>query len=554
MLTSLLITDIVLIDRLRLDFGSGLGVLTGETGAGKSILLDGLALALGARGDTGLVRQGENQGEIVAVFEPGRDHQVNRILQDSGISEEDQLILRRVQTADGRTRAFINDQPVSAQLMREIGAELIEIHGQHDERAFMNPTAHRKLLDAFGGLGADADLVSKIWRELQDARSALATQKRLVAEAAENTEYLRHVLDELEKLAPGPDEEELLTRRRTSMMQAEKVVDDLKSALGVIDGDKSYLTRISAVLRKLEKQVASAPDILIVPVTALDKAVGEIHEAQAALEAAVRDCAFDPAELEQDEERLFALKAAARKHNVQVADLPAVRIKLLDDLEKIEAGEGRLAELTAAVERTEKAYDVAAEKLTKGRISTSAALKRAVQTELEPLKLGQASFAVHLEAVPEGSEFGRERAEFWVQTNPGTNPGPLMKIASGGELSRFILAIKVVLADKVGAPTLIFDEIDTAIGGAVADAVGRRLEKLSSQVQVLAITHAPQVAARAGHHYKIAKKASGGDTATTNVEILGDDERREEIARMLSGAEVTEEARAAADRLLSKAG
>ncbi len=553
MLTSLLISDIVLIDRLRLAFRSGLGVLTGETGAGKSILLDGLALALGARGDAGMVRQGRASGEVVAVFEPDGDHQVNRLLRDAGIGVEDQLILRRVQSSDGRTKAFINDRPVSAQLLREIGAHLIEIHGQHDERAFVNPATHRNLLDAFGELEMEARAVSEAWQELHDVRSRLAVQEKHVADVSENRDYLLHVLDELEKLSPGADEEDTLAARRTTMMQAEKVVGDLEDALGVLDGDGAYMSRISAVLRKLEKRVEAAPELLEAPTTALDKAVGETMEARAALEVAIQACAFDPVELENAEERLFALRAAARKHNVQVSDLPTVQAKVAQDLSEIDAGEGLLTELRAVVERATKAYDKAAGKLTKGREKAAGALKKAVEGELEPLKLGQAQFTVHLEAVSGGGEHGRERAEFWVQTNPGTNPGPLMKIASGGELSRFILAIKVVLADKASAPTLIFDEIDTAIGGAVADAVGRRLGSLSAKVQVLAVTHAPQVAARADHHYRIAKDFGQGASASTNVEELGEGERREEVARMLAGAEVTEEARAAADRLLSGA-
>jgi DNA repair protein RecN (Recombination protein N) len=553
MLTSLLISDIVLIDRLRLVFRAGLGVLTGETGAGKSILLDGLALALGARGDAGMVRQGKDSGEVVAVFEPDGDHLVNRMLRDAGIGVEDQLILRRVQSSDGRTKAFVNDRPVSAQLLRDIGALLIEIHGQHDERAFVNPATHRSLLDAFGGLEMEARAVRETWQELRDTRNRLAAQEKHVADVSENRDYLIHVLDELEKLSPGEDEEDNLAARRTGMMQAEKVVGDLEDALSVLDGDGAYMSRISAVLRKLEKRVEAAPELLEAPATALDKAVGETMEARAALESAIQACAFDPLDLERAEERLFALRAAARKHNVQVNDLPAVQVKLTQDLSEIDAGEGLLTELRAIVERATNAYDKAASKLTKGRQKAAGALKKAVEGELEPLKLGQAQFTVHLEDVSEGSEHGRERAEFWVQTNPGTNPGPLMKIASGGELSRFILAVKVVLADKASAPTLIFDEIDTAISGAVADAVGRRLGSLSDKVQVLAVTHAPQVAARADHHYRIAKDFGQGASANTSVKELGEVERREEVARMLAGAEVTEEARAAADRLLSGA-
>lgn len=553
MLTSLLISDIVLIDRLGLEFRDGLGVLTGETGAGKSILLDGLALALGARGDAGLVRQDQERGEVTAVFELPDGHAARGLLSESGVEPDDQIILRRIQNADGRTKAFINDQPVSAQLLRDIGAHLIEIHGQHDERALVNPATHRQLLDAFGGLNNEVQTVTSNWTTLRQAATALAEHEANIAKAAENREYLTHVLDELEKLDPVPNEEDVLAERRATMMQAEKVVGDLEDALGVVDGDDAFANRLSAVLRRIEKRVDKAPGLLEAPVSALDNVVREIAEAQSALQAAIAACEFDPDQLERDEERLFALRAAARKHNVQVSDLPAVREKLAGELATLDAGEGHLNELRDALTTAQKVYDQTAGALTKAREGAATALKASVEAELGPLKLGQAKFNVHFETLEGGSEFGDERIEFWVQTNPGTNPGPLMKIASGGELSRFILALKVVVADKISAPTLIFDEIDTAIGGAVADAVGKRLARLAENVQVLAITHAPQVAARAGHHYRIAKDVAGGERASTQVEELDTGKRREEVARMLAGAEVTDEARAAADQLLSGA-
>lgn len=553
MLTSLLISDIVLIDRLGLEFRDGLGVLTGETGAGKSILLDGLALALGARGDAGLVRQDQERGEVTAVFELPDGHAARGLLSESGVEPDDQIILRRIQNADGRTKAFINDQPVSAQLLRDIGAHLIEIHGQHDERALVNPATHRQLLDAFGGLNNEVQTVTSNWTTLRQAATALAEHEANIAKAAENREYLTHVLDELEKLDPVPNEEDVLAERRATMMQAEKVVGDLEDALGVVDGDDAFANRLSAVLRRIEKRVDKAPGLLEAPVSALDNVVREIAEAQSALQAAIAACEFDPDQLERDEERLFALRAAARKHNVQVSDLPAVREKLAGELATLDAGEGHLNELRGALTTAQKAYDQTAGALTKAREGAATALKASVEAELGPLKLGQAKFNVHFETLEGGSEFGDERIEFWVQTNPGTNPGPLMKIASGGELSRFILALKVVVADKISAPTLIFDEIDTAIGGAVADAVGKRLARLAENVQVLAITHAPQVAARAGHHFRIAKDVAGGERASTQVEELDTGKRREEVARMLAGAEVTDEARAAADQLLSGA-
>lgn len=561
MLAALTIRDIVLIDRLEISFGRGLSVVTGETGAGKSILLDSLALALGARGDAGLVRLGADSGEVVAVFDLPLDHPSRQILRDNDMEDDGDLILRRTQSGDGRTRAFVNDRPVSAQLMKELGAALVEIHGQHDDRALIDPSGHRVLLDAFAGLESDGQSVRRAWQDRETARQALAAQEERIATARRDRDYLAHALQELDQLAPEVGEEEALANRRASMMQAEKVVGDLQAALDMVDGDNALLARVSAALRRLERQVERAPDLLAKPVQALERSLIEASEARDLLQQAIAACDFDPNDLERSEERLFALRAAARKHGVPLDTLPALRAKIRGDLESIEAGEGELKTLAKAVEQADARYLAAAQALSKKRRKAGDALAKAVMAELAPLKLERARFMTQIETDEAAAgAHGIDRVEFYVQTNPGTQAGPLRKIASGGELARFILALKVALADRGSAPTLIFDEIDTAVGGAVADAIGQRLARLAQQVQVLSVTHAPQVAARAGHHLRITKASRGGKTATksdiivTQVDALDADSRQEEIARMLSGAEITDEARAQAQRLLAAAG
>jgi DNA repair protein RecN (Recombination protein N) len=555
MLARLSIRDIVLIDRLDIDFAAHLAVLTGETGAGKSILLDAFALALGGRGDQTLVRQGLEQGQVTAVFEVSAKHPARKILAANDIAADDELILRRVQFSDGRTRAFVNDQPVSVQVMRQLGSVLVEIHGQHDDRALVDAATHRSLLDAFGALEADAGKVAALWETRRTAQEAADNHRAEVERAKRESDWLRHAVDELDKLKPEPGEETTLATRRTIMMQSEKVAEDLRDAYDTIAGSKSSVPEFAAVIRRLERRATQAPSLVEPAVKALDAALNALEETRLHLEAAIRTADFDPAELERNEERLFALRAAARKYNVPVDDLAALARKYNDDISLIDAGEARLKVLLAAAAKAEADFNIAAEALSKARIKAAARLDKAVNGELPPLKLERARFSTEIatDAAAAGPN-GIDRVEFWVQTNPGTKPGPMMKIASGGELARFLLALKVVLADRGSAPTLVFDEIDTGVGGAVADAIGMRLARLGRGVQVLAVTHAPQVAARADRHYVISKDAlEKGQRVATRVIEVAEDRRREEIARMLAGAEITNEARAAAERLIKAA-
>ncbi len=559
MLAALTIRDIVLIDRLQLDFGSGLSVMTGETGAGKSILLDAFALALGARGDATLVRAGAEQGQVTAVFDPDPGHPVYRLLAESDLDVEPgaQLVLRRTQSPDGRSRAFINDDAVSVQLLRRVGAMLVEIHGQHDDRALTDAAAHRDLLDAYGCLSGEAAALAEryhIWRgALEDAQE----HEVHLAQVRENRDFLEHSLEELRALEPQPGEESALAERRTLMMHAEKITADLDEALAALSGEGTAEARLSAALRKLERQRETAGMVLEQVAAAIERVLTEASEARAAVETALRQTTFEPRELEEAEERLFALRALARKHKVQVDDLADLIARFEAELETLDAGEERLSALRQAADEAHAAYLQAAGDLSAKRISAAAELDKAVNRELAPLKLERAEFTTKVETLHpvEAGPSGLDRVAFWVRTNPGTAPGPLMKVASGGELSRFMLALKVVLAARGSAPTLIFDEIDTAIGGATAAAMGERLARLAHDLQVLAVTHAPQVAAQAGRHLRITKEALAageGDAVVTRVALLQSEARREEIARMLAGQTVTDEARAAAERLMER--
>ena len=555
MLSRLSIRDIVLIDRLDIDFADGLSVLTGETGAGKSILLDAFALALGARGDQALVRHGQEQGQVIAAFDIAHDHPAHAVLAANDIAAEDQLILRRVQFSDGRTRAFVNDQPASVQVMKQLGAALVEIHGQHDDRALTDAATHRRLLDAFGGLEKDAAKVAALWEARRATQEAADAHRAEIERAQREAEWLRHAVEELSKLAPQPGEETTLATRRGMMMQSEKVSEDLRDAYNAIAGPKSAVSGLAQIVRRLERRATQAPSLVEPSAKALDAALNALDETRAHLEAALRAADFDPVELEQNEERLFALRAAARKYNVQVDDLAALAEKYNNDIALIDAGEERLKVLLEAAAKAKADFIAAADALSKARVKAAARLDKAVNGELKPLKLERAKFMTQIDSDAEAAgPNGIDRVEFWVQTNPGTKPGPMMKIASGGELARFLLALKVVLADRGSAPTLVFDEIDTGVGGAVADAIGVRLARLAHGVQVLAVTHAPQVAARAGRHYVISKDAlAKGKRVATRVTEVAADHRREEIARMLAGAEITNEARAAAERLIKQA-
>ncbi len=554
MLTRLSIRDIVLIDRLDIDFGSGLAALTGETGAGKSILLDAFALALGARGEAALVREGAEQGQVIAAFDIAKKHPARRVLAENDLGSEDELIVRRVQFADGRTRAFVNDQPVSVQVLRALGTALVEIHGQHDERAFVDAATHRALLDAYGGIESDAAKVGQLWEERRAREAAVENHRADVDRLSREAEWLRHAVEELRRLAPETGEESALAERRTVMMQAEKVAEDLRAIHDSVTGPNSPVSPLATAVRRLERRAAQAPALIEPAVKAIDTALTALDEAQVHLEQALRVAEYDPQELERIEERLFALRAAGRKYNVPVDELATLARRYEGDLALIDAGAERLGALEREAREAAARFREAAEKLSAARRRAAQVLDKAVNAELKPLKLERAQFSTQIDSEGEGPN-GLDRVEFWVRTNPGTRPGPLMKVASGGELARFLLALKVVLADRGSAPTLVFDEIDTGVGGAVADAIGVRLARLASGVQVIAVTHAPQVAARADRHYLITKDAlAKGRRVATRVAELETERRREEIARMLAGAEITAEARAAAERLMRAAG
>lgn len=554
MLSSLSIRDIVLIDRLDLGFASGLSVLTGETGAGKSILLDSLSLALGGRGDGSLVREGVAQGQVTAVFDLAADHEARQIARGFDIETEGDLILRRVQLADGRSRAFVNDQPVSVQALKAIGAALVEIHGQHADRAMIDSATHRALVDGFAGLDEDAGALARLHGEWRAAVKAVAEAEARIEAARKEADYLRHAAAELDALSPEPDEEERLAEERQRMMQAEKSIADLRDAHDMLGGEGAPSPLLVSVLRRLDRRKEGGGEALAGAITAIEAALVSLDEAQYGLEAALRAAEFDPRELERVEERLFALRAAARKYHVPVADLSALAAKYAGDLDALDHGEAHLQALQTRAREAEAVLRAAARILSEKRHHAAAALDAAIAEELPPLKLERARFITAIETDETRLEAsGFDRIEFHVATNPGTRPGPMMKIASGGELARFMLALKVVLADRASAPTLVFDEIDTGVGGAVADAIGARLGRLAGNVQVLAVTHAPQVAARATTHFHIAKGETGeGNRVATRVRSLDPAARREEIARMLSGAAITDEARAAAARLLER--
>jgi len=551
MLTALSIRDVVLIEALDLEFGTGLGVLTGETGAGKSILLDALGLALGARGESGLVRQGAAQAVVTACFEtPSPDGAIASLMAQNGLDLEpgEPLLVRRIVKSDGGSRAFINDQPASAGLLRELAPSLVEIHGQHDDRGLLNPRGHRTLLDSFGRLDAGPVAVAhRAWREAEDAL-AVARAEQDVAER--DREWLEHAVTELRALAPEAGEEERLAERRATMQRGEKVAGELQSIAQLLEGSEGGLSQLRQAARVLER-IADSHEALAEALAAIDRAITEGAEAQDRIDSAAEALAFDPAALEADEARLFELRGVARKHRIQPDELPALCEELSARLDRVESGGAGIARLELAVEEAHRVYRDAARALSAARTEGAARLDAAVEAELKPLKLDAARFRTVVEPLDESqwSVAGMDRVEFAVSTNPGAPFAPLIKIASGGELSRFILALKVALAEEGGARTLIFDEIDRGVGGAVASAIGERLARLSSSAQVLVVTHSPQVAARGSQHLLIAKRHDGIVTRT-GVTPLDADQRREEIARMLSGAEITPEARAQAERLL----
>ena len=554
MLTALSIRDVVLIEALDLDFGRGLGVLTGETGAGKSILLDALGLALGGRGDSGLVRHGAGQAIVTASFEPpAPDSRLAFILDEAGIAVEpgEPLIVRRQVKADGGSRGFVNSQPASAALLREIAPFLVEIHGQHDDRGLLNPRGHRAMLDSFGRI--DTSAVAATWTRLREAETQLASARDEIEAAARDREWLEHAVAELTKLAPEPGEEEALADRRRTMQRSEKIAGELGAIEEHLQGSDGALAGLRQAARVLERISEDHP-ILAEALAAIDRAVIEASLAEDRLVEAHRELAYDPRALEEDEARLFELRGMARKHRVQPDELADLAETLRGRLERLDAGEEGIGRLEAAVTTARTAYDKAATAVSRARTEAAERLDRAVKSELAPLKLDAARFRTMVVPVePSGwSAAGKDRVEFEISTNPGAPFAPLMKIASGGELSRFILALKVALAEEGGATTMIFDEIDRGVGGAVASAIGDRLHRLAQRTQLLVVTHSPQVAARGAAHLLIAKSHDGTVTRT-GVRALGADERREEIARMLSGATITDEARAQADRLIETA-
>ncbi|MCJ1959076.1 DNA repair protein RecN [Novosphingobium mangrovi (ex Hu et al. 2023)] len=554
MLTRLSIRNIVLIEALDLDFARGLGVLTGETGAGKSILLDALGLVIGNRADTGLVRAGEARASVTATFEfAALPAVLEAALEGAAIEVEpgEPLILRRQLKADGGSRAWLNDQPVSVALLREIGPALVEIHGQHDDRGLVNAKGHRDLLDRFaGGDLAGLEAAFKTWRRAQDA---LDLAREEVARAAEDEELLTAHLAELEALSPEEGEEETLALARADMQKGERLSEDLEGLRFLWDGNDSPLAALRGAARRLDR-IAPEHALLAEALDALDRAVIEAGESEAKLEEAAQALAFDPAELDRIETRLFDLRAQARKHSCAVDDLPGKMATMRAALDAIEGGSEHIAKLEAAAQKAALDYRDKASKRHDLRRSAARRLDKAVAAELAPLKLDAARFQTSVVKLPEArwNASGMDGVEFLISTNPGAEFAPLAKIASGGELSRFILSLKVALAEEGGAATVIFDEIDRGVGGAVADAIGERLARLASNGQLLAVTHSPQVAARGNRHYMISK-SSRGTVTKTSVAPLSEAERKEEIARMLSGAQVTEEARAQADRLLQGA-
>ncbi len=551
MLTRLAIRNVVLIEALDLDFSGGLGVLTGETGAGKSILLDALGLTLGARADSGLVRSGADQASVTASFEFDKlPMSIRAILSEAEVDVEpgEPLLIKRRVKADGGSKAFVNDQPVGAALLRELSGHLVELHGQHDDRGLVNPRGHRLLLDRFAG--ADVAGVEAVWAKWRAARDALEAARTGIAKAAEDRDLLFAYLAELTTLEPEVGEELGLAEARSAMQKGEKLTDDLEALRKLWAGSDSALATLRSAARRLDR-IATEHPLLAEALAALDRAVIEGSEAEEKLERAAEALSHDPAQLDRIETRLFELRAAARKHHCQVDDLPHKMREMRGALDGIEGGEAELAALEAAAAAAGADYRARADALSALRTEAALRLDTAVAGELAPLKLDAARFQTSVTALGEErwNASGMDAVEFLISTNPGAAFAPLGKIASGGELSRFILALKVALAEEGGAATVIFDEIDRGVGGAVASAIGERLARLADGGQLLAVTHSPQVAARGQLHYVIAK-TSEGIVTRTSVHLLDGAGRQEEIARMLSGAEITAEARAQADRLL----
>ncbi|WP_212112226.1 DNA repair protein RecN [Bartonella queenslandensis] len=553
MLIQLSIHNIVLIETLDIHFTAGLTVLTGETGAGKSILLDALSLALGGRGDASLVRHGADRGQVTAVFDVPISHPARQLIRENGLDEEGDIILRRVQSSDGRSRVFINDQVASVSLMRSVGRLLVEIHGQHDDRALVDVAAHRQLLDAFGGLEDEVENLRQCYQVWRECEERLQQQRLKVENATREMDYLRACVQELEKLDVQVGEEDALSLRRADMLKLEKIAMDIKEADDLLNGQKSPIPVLSNLVRRLERKIPEAQELIEPVVKSIDEALCALATAQEGIEAAMRVLDFEPDELERIEERLFALRGFARKYQVSADELVQLRDKMDAELTDFEEAQNTLTRFEDEAEQAKKNYDALAQNLTIKRRETAKHLSENVMAELPALKLEKAEFIVEMQTdVERRSAEGCDRIEYWVRTNPGTRAGPMLSVASGGELSRFLLALKVVLSDRGSAPTLIFDEIDTGAGGAVAAAIGQRLQRLSEKIQVFAITHAPQVASKAHSHFLISKIESHDKGCfVTAIHKMEEQERAEEIARMLAGEQITEEARAAAQKLLA---
>ena len=555
MLIGLSIRDVVLIDRLDLSFRPGLCVLTGETGAGKSILLDALGLALGVRAERGLVRRGAEQATVSAEFTLPAKHPARAALHDAGVTvDDDTLVLRRMVSGDGRSRAFIADQPVSVALLRQIGEALVEIEGQFAQRGLLDPATHRDALDAYGVGESDRQTLADAWQAWRaTVADHEAAAQRLQAAQAEEA-FLRHAMTELDAFDPKAGEETSLADERALMQNRERLTEALEAALAELAGERGGERALQAALRQVGRVKDKAGGRLDAAAAALERAAVEAREATTALEDQIRTLGGDTNRLEQIEERLFALRALARKHNVSVDGLAGLRAEIGAKLGALEAGGDGVTALQRAADAARETYLMAADKVAAERRAAAAKLDPAVMKELKPLKLEKARFATVLTALGEAEwgPHGRERVHFEVATNPGVPAGPLAKVASGGELSRFMLALKVVLARTSPVPTLVFDEVDSGIGGAVAAAVGDRLHRLGQELQVLVVTHSPQVAARGAHHWRV-EKSQAAQKTSTRVEELSADARREEIARMLSGASITAEARAAAASLMAGA-
>jgi len=548
MLRSLDIRDLLIIDHLQLDFQPGLNVMTGETGAGKSILLDSLGFVLGWRGRAELVRKGAEQGEVLAVFDLDDSHPAHAILAEAGLPPGGELILRRVNTRDGRKTAWVNDRRVSGEVLRQLSQVLVELHGQQDDRGLLDARAHRRLLDDFGVLGRDVDGARKAWRDVRTARNALKTAQTALDAVREEEDFLRHAVAELDGLDPQPGEEGALDEKRRLMQAAERIGDDIGKALVALGNDGAE-GNLGDALRWLESVADKAEGQLDAPLAALARAANELAMAQQGVEGAVAAMSFDAFELEQAEERLFAIRAMARKHDVLADDLGEFGATLRAKLAALDAGEADLNALQEGVSAAELIYETQASSLSGKRQKSAKKLDKAMAGELAPLKMENAGFVTKVATGDPGPE-GRDAVSFTVSTNPGAPAGPLSKIASGGELSRFLLALKVCLTRGASGLTLIFDEIDRGVGGATADAVGRRLAGIAQGAQVLVVTHSPQVAARGQHHWRVSKSVVAGMT-TSQVVGLAPHERVDELARMLAGDTITDQARDAARALLA---